>query len=269
MPDKESLQSRSREAKLLDTRIAENTAAQEIDLVSWIFERIPVKRGDRVLELCCGTGSQTLRLVDLVGEKGKVVAVDISKDALDTVKSKLNASQKNKTTTLEANLDKLGEALDKAGLQEERFDLIFCAYGLYYGAEPKQVLQEAKNRLNQNGRIVIVGPFGPNNFQLFAGLRKIGVDIPPFVIYASQDFMYQLVVPWAAENFSSIHIATVVNHTKWTSPESIMNYWKNTIFYEAKSAGAFNNLLIKHFKNHTEFINEKWIMLVEMIQAKT
>lgn len=82
------MMSRATQAELLEQRIAENSASQEIDLATWIFERVQVRPGERVLELCCGTGGQTLALLDRVGEAGQVVALDISRTALDTLTSK-------------------------------------------------------------------------------------------------------------------------------------------------------------------------------------
>ena len=46
--------SRATQAKLLEQRIAENTAAQGVDLTAWIFERLDLNPGARVLELCWG-----------------------------------------------------------------------------------------------------------------------------------------------------------------------------------------------------------------------
>ena len=84
--------SRATQAELLEQRIAENSASQEIDLATWIFERVQVRPGDRVLELCSGTGGQTLALLNRVGESGHVVALDISRKALDTLAGKAGAN---------------------------------------------------------------------------------------------------------------------------------------------------------------------------------
>jgi len=83
--------SRATQSELLEQRIAENACSQEIDLATWIFERAQVRPGDQVLELCCGTGGQTLPLLDRVGDNGHVVALDVSTTALQTLASKVPA----------------------------------------------------------------------------------------------------------------------------------------------------------------------------------
>lgn len=264
MVDKETIAYRSKQAELLDERIAENVDAQEIDFVEWIFKRIQTRAGSRVLELCCGTGLQTLRLLNLVGHTGHVVALDISREALDKMASKMGSAQLSRLTTIEADIDELKQALDKMPLQGTRFDMVFCAYGLYYSANAEQVLQEAKQRLQPSGAIVIVGPFGPNNAVLFEFLQQSGVDIAGFVKYTSCDFMYEKVIPWATQNFQSVYISTVVNRITWPSPEKILNYWRNSTFYEAEKAASVEARSNMYFTSHSQFINEKWIMMVEM-----
>ena len=84
---------RAIQTELLEQRIAENRASQEVDLVRWIFERIPVRESDQVLELCCGTGGQTLRMLSTLGERGRLHALDVSRDALSTLVERAAARQ--------------------------------------------------------------------------------------------------------------------------------------------------------------------------------
>ena len=154
--------SRATQAELLEQRIAENSASQEIDLATWILERIQLRPEDRVLELCCGTGGQTLPLLDRVGDSGRMVALDISRNALDILSSKAGENR-SRLSLVEGGLDDFSSSLH--GLNEEpgSFDLVFCAYGLYYSKDSQRTLDEARRWLKPEGRIVVVGPFGPNN----------------------------------------------------------------------------------------------------------
>jgi SAM-dependent methyltransferase len=256
--------SRATQAEFLEQRICENAASQEIDLATWIFERIRVQPGDQVLELCCGTGGQTLALLDHVGDTGHVVALDVSKKALDTLYSKVGVDQKKKLTLIEASLDSFSSSLGETRLQPGSFDLIFCAYGLYYSTDAQQVLELARSWLKTDGRIVIVGPFGPNNQPLFELVRASGVVIAEPVIFSSEHFMLQVVLPSGARNFGSISVHTMVNSVRWTTPERVLNYWQNTTFYDAEKRLAFEELLRMHFAKHGMFVNEKWVMLLEM-----
>jgi SAM-dependent methyltransferase len=266
MERQERLMSRATQSELLEQRIAENAAAQEIDLPTWIFERVQVSAGDQVLELCCGTGGQTLPMLDRVGDSGRVVAVDISKAALDTLASKAGA-RSNRLTCVETSLENLSSALTQQEIHSG-FDLAFCAYGLYYSSDVLRTLREAKAKLNPGGRIVVAGPFGPNNKQLFDLVRASGVTIAEPVVFSSEAFMLKTVVPWGAENFASVAVHTMVNPVRWATPERVLNYWQNTTFYDSARRADFERLLHAHFTEHSQFVNQKWVMLVEMSHAR-
>ncbi len=259
--------SRATQSELLEQRIAENAAAQEIDLATWIFERVPIRPGDHVLELCCGTGGQTLPLLERVGDAGRVVAVDISKAALDTLASKAGTKNRTRLTCIEASLENFSSLLPQAGIRD-CFDLIFCAYGLYYSSDVERTLREARSKLSPQGRIVVVGPFGPNNKPLFDLVRASGVTISEPVVFSSESFMLQAVLPWGARNFESIAVHTMVNPVRWTTPERVLNYWQNTTFYDAERRSDFERLIHSHFAEHSVFVNKKWVMLAEMSHGR-
>ncbi len=258
--------SRATQSELLEQRIAENSASQQVDLATWIFERVHVKPGEKVLELCCGTGGQTLTMLERVGDNGHVTALDISRSALDTLASKAG-SRNARLTCIESSLEKMSTSLENAS-SEKKFDLIFCAYGLYYSPDPKRTLEEARSLLRKNGRIAVVGPFGPNNRQLFDLVRRSGILIGDAVVSSSETFMLQEVVKWGAENFEELSINTLVNPIRWATPERVINYWQNTTFYDAEKRSAFEKLLQEHFSKSMSFVNEKWIMLLEMNDAR-
>ncbi|MGB6476312.1 MAG: class I SAM-dependent methyltransferase [Candidatus Sulfotelmatobacter sp.] len=260
--------SRATQAELLEQRIAENAASQEIDLATWIFERVHVQAGSRVLELCCGTGGQTIPLLDRVGNSGQVVALDISPKALSALRSKVGTANQERLTLVECGLDDFSSSLLDAQFQPASFDLVFCAYGLYYSADAQRTLEQARPWLRPEGRIAVVGPFGPNNQPLFDLVRASGVRLAESVTFSSERFMLQTVLPWAARNFASTAVHTMVNPVRWSTPERVLNYWQNTTFYDAEKRPAFEQLLEAHFAGQGVFVNEKWVMLAEMSRGR-
>ena len=261
--------SRATQAELLEQRIAENRQSQEVDLVAWIFERARVEPSDQILELCCGTGSQTLRMLSVLGENGRVAALDLSATALEVLAGKASGDESRKLSTVQASLDEVSPALDRSGFRRPAFDLIFCAYGLYYSQNPRKTLDETFGWVKPHGRVVVVGPFGPNNKQLFEMVQASGVKLGEAVVSSSQSFMLETVVPWATLQFESVRISTMVNRVRWATPERVLNYWQNTTFYDATRRPAFETLLGRHFAEHGEFVNEKWVMMVEMRDARS
>ena len=260
--------SRATEPELLEQRIAENAAAQEVDLSTWIFERLPVPSDSCVLELCCGTGGQTLKFLKLLGDAGQVGGVDVSREALSTLASKAGAANAKKLVLAQGNLDDLGSCLQGTNVQPSSFDLAFCAYGLYYSADARRRLSEIRSWLKPDGRIAVVGPFGPNNKPLFDLVRESGAVISQAVIDSSEHFMLEIVLPWGALNFKEVKVHTMVNRVRWAAPERVLSYWENTTFYDAERRAAFENLLRRHFEKNGVFANEKWVMMAEMTHAR-
>jgi ubiquinone/menaquinone biosynthesis C-methylase UbiE len=258
---------RATEAELLKQRIAENRASQEIDLATWIFQRVRIRPGDYILELCCGTGGQTIPMLQALAGGGRVIALDASAQALAALAERAG-SLASRLTALEGDLDNLPGVLARNGLEGERFDLVFVAYGLYYSSDARATLENLFSLLKHEGRIVVVGPFGPNNGPLFELLGAAGVVLSDAVRSSSGQFMTERVLPWAALRFESMRISTMVNKIHWNSPERVQNYWRNSTFYDDARASVFAELLHQHFSRCTEFVNEKWVMLAEMYDAR-
>jgi ubiquinone/menaquinone biosynthesis C-methylase UbiE len=261
---KKEILSLAQEAQLLDQRLAKNVESQQIDLVQWIFERLQIERGWRVVELCCGTGSQTMRLLELVGSSGHVVALDAAKDALEKLRKKAVKEYGNRLSIVTAKMEDFSNALSLLKMEPVSFDLMFCGYGLYYSDNPTNTLEETLKWLKPSGKIAIVGPYRANNGPLFRLLAECGVEIPPFVRYTSQDFMENAVIPWAIGHFNEIKIHTMVNHVIWDNPESIITYWQNTTFYDDTKLSILENKLNDFFRQKSAFVNEKWVMMIEM-----
>ena len=260
--------SRATQADLLEQRISENRHAQEVDLVAWIFDRARINPSDQILELCSGTGGQSLRMLSSLGEGGRLVALDTSAAALKTLSERAGEAA-CKLATVKAGLDELSPALERIGVRRPGFDLVFCAYGLYYSLDSQKTLEEAFTWLRPHGRIAVVGPYGPNNRQLFDMVEASGVTLGEAVLFSSQRFMLETVIPWATLKFETVRVSTMVNPVRWESSERVLNYWQNTTFFDTARKAAFESLLEQHFAKHGQFVNEKWVMMVEMQDARS
>jgi SAM-dependent methyltransferase len=208
-------------------------------------------------------------MLSSLGEGGRLVALDTSTAALETLTGRASGEVSRKLTTVQASLDQLSAALEQRGFRRPSFDLVFCAYGLYYSQNPQKTLDELFAWLKPHGRIVVVGPYGPNNKQLFELVQASGVTLGEAVVFSSQRFMLEAVIPWAALQFESVRVSTMVNPVRWATQERVLNYWQNTTFYDAARKPAFEALLERHFAEHGQFVNEKWVMMVEMQDARS
>jgi ubiquinone/menaquinone biosynthesis C-methylase UbiE len=112
-----------------------------------LFDLARLTPGERVLDVACGTGLVTFRAAAMVGPAGAVVATDIS-DAMVAFVSGESA-RRGMAHVAAARMD--AETLEFPGAS---FDVVLCALGLMYVADPLRALTEARRVLRAGGRFV-------------------------------------------------------------------------------------------------------------------
>ncbi|HMH34758.1 MAG TPA: methyltransferase domain-containing protein [Puia sp.] len=112
-----------------------------------LLQMADLKRGERVLDIACGTGLVSFRAGDKVEEYGHVLGTDIS-DKMIAIATSL-AMEKKISNIRFARMD--AEFLD---LPDNSFDVALCALGLMYLPDPLKALQEMYRLLRPSGRAV-------------------------------------------------------------------------------------------------------------------
>lgn len=106
-----------------------------------------VPTGGRVLDVAAGAGEQTLAAARRVGEKGEVLATDISANILEFARTSARlAGLKNIRTQV---VD--GEKLN--GLDTEPFDAAISRVGLIYFPDQQKALQGMMKQLKKGGKL--------------------------------------------------------------------------------------------------------------------
>ena len=201
---------------------------QTVDLNEWVFSRLEVKDNPKILELCCGTGAQTKYLAKLMGG-GSLDCVDINQE---TVEENRNTAGKDYIIYHVPSSDKVDRYVS------ESVDLIFTAYGFYYSKDPVALHSELYKKLNKDGKFVLVGPVLGNNAELYEILGQIGVKVPDDMFFASEEFM--LVMEREFLNcYGNVNFNRVLNRVKYSSFGDLLNYWRNTTFYDASKEEEF------------------------------
>ena len=103
--------------------------------------------GERVLDVACGTGLVTFRAAEAVGPGGSVHATDISDAMVAHIQAE--AARRGTAHVGAARMD--AEALEVA---DASVDVVLCALGLMYVADPPRAIGEARRVLRPGGRLV-------------------------------------------------------------------------------------------------------------------
>ena len=108
-------------------------AAGLIDVTDTMLDMAGVDAGMQVLDLACGSGSQSLRAAERVGPSGRVVASDISATMLAHVQESAMRAGLSIIETLEC-------AAEDLPARQDAYDAAICRLGLMLFSAPKQAL---------------------------------------------------------------------------------------------------------------------------------
>jgi len=107
-----------------------------------------IQPGMTVVDYGCGPGRYTTRFAHLVGDKGKIFAVDIHELALEGVKKRIQKQGLNTVTPI------LAKGYD-SGIPDDTADIV-CAIDIFFGInDPSAFLKELRRITHPKGFLVI------------------------------------------------------------------------------------------------------------------
>lgn len=132
-----------------------------------IVKNFAIARGMKVADLGCGAGYFTIPIAKILGNSGKVYAVDVLSTALEFVSSQAKLFGFVNIETVRANIEILGGT----NIPEHSVDLVLLANILFQCNDPDAALQEAKRIVSSEGKIVIID-WVPDKFFLGSKFNK-------------------------------------------------------------------------------------------------
>jgi ubiquinone/menaquinone biosynthesis C-methylase UbiE len=137
-------------------------------------ERLPLNKGEAVLDVCCGSGASALPAAELVGPSGSVLGVDLAERLLDRARAKANARGLPNVQFRMADLLHLP-------LPEQSFDAVVCVFGIFFVPDMVLALRCLWERVRPGGKLAITtwGPrfFEPATSAFWDAIRKERPDL--------------------------------------------------------------------------------------------
>jgi ubiquinone/menaquinone biosynthesis C-methylase UbiE len=121
------------------------------------IERIGLKPGERVLDVCSGSGGSVLPAAERVGPDGNVVAVDLADRLIALAEAKAAAKR------LENIEFRVADMLD-LGYPDESFDAVVCVFGIFFVPDMQAAIRELWRMVKPGGRLAIT-TWGPDLFE--------------------------------------------------------------------------------------------------------
>lgn len=137
-------------------------------------ERLRLGPGERVLDVCCGSGASAIPAAEIVGRTGSVVGVDLSENLLELARSKA------KQQGLE-NIEFRSGDMTQLPFEEASFDVVVCVFGIFFVPDMDAALRALKRVLRTGGKLAITtwGPrlFEPANTEFWDSVRNVRPDL--------------------------------------------------------------------------------------------
>jgi ubiquinone/menaquinone biosynthesis C-methylase UbiE len=111
-----------------------------------VFPALPVREGDRVLDVGCGFGDTAIKLARLVGPAGEVVGMDCCDAFLDIARDEVEASGLKNIRLIRGDAE--------IALPTNQFDFVFARFGTMFFANPVAGLRNMRRALKPGGRMV-------------------------------------------------------------------------------------------------------------------
>lgn len=108
-----------------------------------------VQPGQTVCDMGCGNGFYTLPLAKLVGERGRVIAVDIQREMLLLLKDRAAAENLS-------NIELVHGSVVDPQLKPHSVDLVLMVDVYHEFSHPEQMLQAIRASLKPGGRVALV-----------------------------------------------------------------------------------------------------------------
>lgn len=117
-----------------------------------IVEQFGLTPGMRVADFGCGAGFYSLASARLVGEKGRVYAIDVREDMLKQLKTEAERERLENIEIIHGDLeDPRGSKLKDEGVQ-----VVILANTLFQLDEPEKCVAEALRVLEKGGKIFVI-----------------------------------------------------------------------------------------------------------------
>ncbi|KPK68216.1 hypothetical protein AMJ82_08820 [candidate division TA06 bacterium SM23_40] len=113
-----------------------------------LVDVIELKRGDRILDMCCGTGGATFVIAEKLGEKSKITGIDLSGGQIRV------ANGKNS----HPNVDFMVMDASKTDFRDGEFDRVVIPHALHemWRDGRLAVLREARRILRDGGSVAVL-----------------------------------------------------------------------------------------------------------------
>lgn len=136
--------------------------------------RLRLEPGQRVLDVCCGTGASAIPAAEAVGPTGRVLAVDLAPGLLDAGRAKARLRGLGQIEFRENDIAHLVEPA-------ESYDAVVCVFGIFFLPDMATAVRGLWGFVRPGGQLAITtwGPrvFEPANAVFWNAIRRVRPEL--------------------------------------------------------------------------------------------
>jgi len=138
------------------------------------IDRLGLRPGDRVLDVCCGSGASAIPAAEAVGSEGSVLGIDLAQNLLERARSKATGRR------LQNVAFRVGDMLDPH-VPDAHFDAVVCVFGIFFVPDMPAAVRVLWRALRPGGKLAITtwGPrfLEPGNTAFWNAVREVRPDL--------------------------------------------------------------------------------------------
>lgn len=185
------------------------------------IERIGLHPGERVLDVCSGSGGSALPAAEQVGPDGKVVAADLAERLIALAAAKAEAKG------LENIEFRVADMLD-LGYPDASFDAVVCVFGIFFVPDMAAAVRELWRMVRPGGRLAITtwgpGLFEPANSAFWDAIGDVRPDLQrsfnPWDRISEPSGLHEMLAE------AGVHAGNIVAETGTHPLSSSEDWWK-------------------------------------------
>jgi ubiquinone/menaquinone biosynthesis C-methylase UbiE len=241
------------EEQALNVRIATHEKFAKYEVNDWILKNLKLKKGEKILDIGCGSGKQLIPYAKLVGKDGLAYGVDASEDVL---KETMGAAKKEGISikVKQCKMEELAECIGK----KKQFDAIASSFAIYYSKNIDKTVSDIRLLLKDGGRVFVCGPTEGNNREL-AELHAKVAPLPD-KFFEHVGFMANTALPTFRRHFKNVKTSVFKNPIVFPNKQALLDYWNSyTLFNEGVKA-KFEELVDEYFNKKSKFTTHKVVL---------
>lgn len=186
---------RTKRAFLEDFILFNNPKRESWEHSSKIMHYIPFKRGDKIADVGCGSGYFSYKFSPLVGDSGKIYAIDIKQEHLNFLNDFFREENIKNIKTITSRSDNicLNDKVDYAYM----CSLYHIIYGVLSEPDRESFIESIKKSLKKDGRLIIVdnGPVNDETLPYHGPYISKELIIAQLAYYGFRLEKYEQIIP--------------------------------------------------------------------------